>query len=146
MSDIFGPMRARVRKSIERDRSKERYFEAASRSLWPWRESKLLATVSLVALLDYLSTYAFLALSGNMRLTEGGPLARWALHQGGLSTLFLIDLAAVAGLAMLAVSTRLLYTRFGFQGFGRAAFVFVLVPYLVIALAAVFNNVVLTFI
>ena len=68
-----------VRKSLERSWTSERYVEALSRSLWPWRESWLLAFVSFLAVLDYVSTYAVLELSGKTCVYEGGPLASWAL-------------------------------------------------------------------
>jgi len=134
-----------VRKSIERDRAKERYVEAASRSLWPWRESWLLAMVGLVAVLDYVSTYAVLELSGRTDIYEGGPLASWALQMGGFSRLFWVDMAAAITLLLVAVVIRFLHSKFGFKGFGRTAFVVVLVPYVVVTMAAIFNNVVLTF-
>ena len=75
MHRVFGLAKGMVRKSLERDRSSERYVEAVSRSLWPWRESWLLGLVSLVAVLDYVSTYAVLELSGNTHVYEGGLLA-----------------------------------------------------------------------
>lgn len=74
MHTVFGLAKDMVRKSIERDRAKERYAEAASRSLWPWWESWLLAMVGLVAVLDYVSTYAVLELSERADIYEGGPL------------------------------------------------------------------------
>lgn len=145
MHRIFGLIRYGLRRSIERERAMERHFEAASRSLWPWNESKLIAFVSFLAVLDYISTYAFLELSGNKQLFEVGPLARWAFQTGGFYRLFWVDIAAICTLIFLANSVRFLYAKFGFQGFGRTAFVFVLVPYSVITMAIIFNNVVLTF-
>lgn len=145
MHRVFGLVKGTVRKSLERDRSSERYMEAASRSLWPWRESRLLAFVGLVAVLDYASTYAVLELSGKAHVYESGPLASWALQMGGFTGLFLFDIAAAGTLLLAAVTIRALHYRFGFKGFGRAAFVVVLVPYTVITMAAIFNNVVLTF-
>jgi len=79
---VFGLAKSMVRKSLERDRSSERYVEAVSRSLWPWRESRLLVLVLLLAVLDYVSTYAALELSGRMDGYEGGPLASWAPENG----------------------------------------------------------------
>lgn len=145
MHRVFGLAKDMVRRSIERDRSKERYIEAASRSLWPWRESRLLALVSFLLVLDYISTYAFLELSGNKDVYESGLLASWALQRGGLTQLFLIDMAAVSTLLLAAITIRFLYSKFGFNGFGRTGFVIVLVPYVVITMAAIFNNIVLTF-
>jgi len=146
MRQIFGLAKGMVRKSLERDRSSEWYVEALSRSLWPWRESRLLAFVSFLAVLDYVSTYAALELSGNTYVYESGLLVSWALQMGGFTRLFLVDMVTVSLLLLAAVTIRFLHYKFGFKGFGRAAFVVVLVPYAVITMAAVFNNIVLTFI
>lgn len=145
MRRVFGLVKGKVRKSLERDRSLERHVEALSMSLWPWREAWLLAFVGVVAVLDYASTYAFLELSGNPHAYEGGPLASWALQLGGFKHLFMVDMAALSALALAAIAIRFAYSKFGFKGFGRTAFVLLLVPYAVVALAIVFNNVVLTF-
>ena len=146
MNKPFNFLEQRVKRSIERERALEHHFDAASRSLWPWQESKLLLLVSLVAMLDYISTYAFLELSGNSRVFEAGPLAAWAFHTGGFTRLFWVDVAAVSTLIILASTAQFLYGKFGFRGFGRTAFVFALIPYAVITMAIIFNNIVLTFI
>ena len=145
MHQVFGSMRGLVKKSTERDRASEHYIESASKCLWPWSEPKLLIMVSLVAVLDYTSTYAALKLSGNGNIYEASPLASWALHAGGFGGLLLADLAVISILLLLAAVIRFLFSRFGFKGFGRAAFVILLVPYLVATMVAVFNNVALTF-
>lgn len=145
MQRVFGLAKGMVSKSLERDRASERYVEAVSRSLWPWRESRLLALVILVAVLDYASTYAVLELSGNEYVYEGGPLASWALQMGGFTGLFLVDMAAAMALLVVAITIRSLHFKFGFKGFGRTAFVVVLAPYVVVTMAAVYNNVALTF-
>jgi len=142
---VLGLAKGMVRKSLERDRSSERYVEAVSRSLWPWGETRLLALVGFLAMLDYVSTYAVLELSGNKYVYESGPLASWALQIGGFTGLFLFDMAAISTLLLIAVFIRSLHSKFGFKGFGRTSFVVVLVPYVVITMAAVFNNIVLTF-
>jgi len=138
-------MKDRMRKAVERDRRAERYMETASRFLWRWREPWLLALVAFVALLDYASTYAILALSGKSYLNEAGSLASWALEKGGFAGLFLADLAAVLAISLAAVTLRIILFRFGFRGFGRAAFVFLLVPYAVVAMVAVINNLLLAY-
>jgi len=97
-----------VSKSLERDRASERYVEAVSRFLWPWRESWLLALVGLVAVLDYASTYAVLELSGNEYVYEGGPLASWALQMGGFTGLFLVDMAAASRTAAWHLLTKVI--------------------------------------
>jgi hypothetical protein len=134
-----------VRKSIERDRGKERHVESISRALWPWRESLLIILVSFLAMLDYISTYAFLELSGNNNFHESGLIARWALNVNGFKGLLLVDFFAVPALIIIAISARFIYTTVGFRGFGRAAFVVVLTPYVIATMAAIYNNVVLTF-
>ena len=130
---------------LGKDRPCEQYCEAVSRSLWPWSESKLLAFVCLLALLDYVSTYAVLELSMNRYVYESGPLASWALEMGGFAGLFLVDMLSASILLLIAVSIRHLHRRVGFRNFGRTALVFFLVPYVVVTMAAVFNNIVLTF-
>ena len=123
----------------------EKHFEAASIRLWPWRESLLVILVVLLATLDYISTYAFLELSGNKYLYESGKLASWALHKGGFTLLFCVDIAAISALILLAISLRFFQFRLGFRGYGRTCFVVLLIPYAVITLAVIFNNVVLVF-
>ena len=134
-----------IRKSIERDRANDRHVEALSRLLWPWRESRLLLLVIFLFVLDYISTYAVLELSGNRHVYEGGLLASWALRTGGFIRLFWVDIAAASLLLLTAITIRFVCSKFGFSGFGRSAFVVVLVPYVVIAMAVIFNNIVLTF-
>ena len=101
--------------------------------------------VLVMALMDYTTTWAALELSGNIHIDEGGLLAGWALRVGGLGWLFLIDMGAVAGMTIAALCARLLFFRLGFYGFGRAAFVAVLLPYAVVALAASMNNLIVSF-
>ena len=146
MYQVFGVARGVVKRSLERDRSSEPRVEAVSRYLWPWQESRLLAFVSLLAALDYISTYSALELSGNANVYEGGLLAGWALQMGGFGGLFLVDIVAVGTLLLTAVTIRFLYSKFGFKGFGRTALVVLLVPYFVATMSAVFKNIALTFI
>jgi len=134
-----------LHKSIERERPLERYVETASRLLWPWSGLKLVSVVVLLAALDYTSTYAVLELSGNKYIYETSPIASWALQVGGFRTLFLVDLAIIAALLLTAAGARYLFSRWGFTGFGRTAFVILLVPYVIATMAAVFNNIALTF-
>ncbi len=134
-----------LRKAREKDRRAERYVEAVSRVIWRWREPWLLAFVVFVALLDYASTYAVLALSDKTYLNEAGSLASWALDKGGFIGLFLADLAAVFVISLVAITLQFIYIKRGFRGFGRAAFVFLLVPYAVVAMVAVINNLILAY-
>jgi len=87
--------------------------------------------------LDYVGTYAVLELSGKTYVYEGGPLARWALRMGGFTGLFLVDMAAASTLLLATATIRFLHSKFGFKGFGRTAFVVLLVPYAVATVAAV---------
>ena len=146
MSPVLQWMKGRVRKAVERDRRVENSVEKISRFLWPWTERQLLFFVGTVAALDYLSTYAVLELSGKRYLNEGGALASWALEKGGFVGLFLVDLGAVLAISLAALALRFILYNYGFKGFSRAAFVFLLVPYAIMAIVAVFNNLVLAFI
>ena len=83
---------------------------------------------------------------GKAYVYEGGPLASWALQIGGFTSLFLVDMVAASALLLTAITVRFLYSRFGFKGYGRTAFVVVLVPYAVVTMAVIFNNVALTFV
>ena len=138
-------MKDRLRKAVERDRRAEGYMEATSRLLWRWQESRLLLLVASVALLDFATTYTILAWSGKSYLNEAGSLASWALDKGGFAGLFLADLAAVFAISLLAITLRFILSRFNYKGLGRAAFVFLLLPYAVVGMAAVINNLVLTY-
>lgn len=135
----------RLRRSIETERTLERPFEKFSRILWPWSESKLVLFVNLMAILDYFSTYVAFELSRNNQVTEVGLLAKWVLQTGGFLELFLVEMTVMVVLILLAMGARLLYTRLGFPGFGRTAFVFLLIPYALIIVAVVFNNILVAF-
>jgi hypothetical protein len=135
----------RMRRSVERERALEPRFEAFSRLLWPWAESKLILFIISMAFLDSVSTYTALNLSINNQVSEVGLIASWALKTGGFPYLFLVEITIIAVLLLLAMVIRLFYIRMGFPGFGRAAFVFLLAPYTIVILAVVFNNILVTF-
>ena len=116
-----------------------------SRVIWPWQDSWLVPLVALLAALDHISTYVLLDLSGNEDVYESGLLASWALRRGGFNGLYIMDAVAVGILCTIAVSARFFYSRFGLKGFARTAYVSVLVPYAIAALAAVVNNSMLVF-
>jgi len=143
MSAVLRLIKDRLNKAVERDRRAEGLVERSSKILWPWRERNLVILVFILTLLDYASTCAALELSGN-DYEEGGLLAGWVLRVGGFGWLFLVDIGVVIGMSLIAVTARTLYFKFGFPGFGRAAFVALLIPYAVVAVAAVVNNIVLT--
>ncbi len=142
MSAVLRFVKARVRKAVERDRRAEGRVEAISRLLWPWREKWLIVLVSLLALMDFTTTSVALTLTGKGYI-EGGLVAGWALRVGGLGWLFVVDIGAVGGLSLAALTARFTCSKFGFEGYGRAAFVVLLVPYAVVAAAAAVNNLVL---
>ncbi len=142
---MVGLIKDIAKKRLEVDRSMERYVEAVSRSLWPWKESWLLVLVGLLAVLDYISTFTALELSGNKYLYEGGILAGRALQMGGFAGLFLFNIFIISTLLLTALTIRFLHFKFVFKGFGRTAFVVMLAPYVVATMAAILNNVVLTF-
>jgi hypothetical protein len=145
MQNIFDSMKERARKSVETERKLEGPFEKASRFLWPWAESKLILFVCILAAMDYVSTFAALELSGNDQVVEAGLLAKWALDTGGFPFLFLVDAISIGVFILLATGIRALYRKWGHPGFGRTGFVFMLIPYAVIIMGIVINNVLLTF-
>jgi hypothetical protein len=139
------PDAARLAKFQEIDRSLGRYAEKLSRFLWPWRELWLLLVVVILVSLDFFTTWALLDLSGKNNVYESGPLAFWALQKGGFPFLLLIDLIAAGVLSTAALVSRYLYSSHNYAGYGRAAFVFILTPYIIYTVYAVINNVVLQF-
>ena len=132
-------------KNRQKDRSFDRNFDSLSRSFWPFRETWLLAIVGLFAILDFLSTYVVLELIRKPHIVESGPLAGWALRSGGFGLLLLVDIASIGILSLVAFAARYLFQRFGFKGYGRAAFMVVLVPYIVRLVIVIINNVALGF-
>ena len=145
MEKIFALIRARIKRAIERDKKLERPIEKFSRLIWPWQESKLILLVALLAVADYISTFMALRLSANHQVSELGLLANWALTSGGFAQLLMVDAAAIGAFILLAIGVRALYNRFGFPGFARSAFIFIFVPYTVIIVPVIINNVFLTF-
>jgi len=145
MSSFFDKVRDRARASIERERGLDGRLETISLVLWPYSEARLAFYVVLMAFLDYVSTFAALDLSGNTQVYEAGLVAKWALQTGGFPRLFVADIVMIGTLVCLAVGFRLLYTKLGFQGFGRAAFVLLLTPYFVFITGVVVHNVLVSF-
>ena len=135
-----------VNRSLQRGVSLEPRMGMVSRIIWPWHDSWLVPLVALLAALDLISTYILLEHSGKPDVYESGLLAGWALAVAGYNGLYILNALAVGLLCGIAVGTRLFYQRFGLRGFARTAYVAVLVPYAMVAFAAVVNNVVLTFI
>ena len=146
MLEVLERRRAALRGSVEWSRRLEDRMKQVSKAIWPWRMSWLFPLVALLAALDLISTYALLELSGKTDVYEGGLLAKRALQLGGWNGLYIMNAVAVGFLSIVAVSARFFYGRFGLEGFARAAYVSVLVPYAVAESAAVANNVLMTFI
>jgi len=146
MLQLFACLKGRLAKSFARDKSVEPRFEAVSRFIWPWPEFRLAFFVGCLAVLDFVSTYAGLKISGNADVFERGLVANWALNEWGFKGLFLLDSAIIGGILLLAYGMRLFYTKIGFKGFGRTAFVVMLLPYLVMTTGVVFSNVIITFV
>lgn len=140
---MFKSAKSFLERSREIDRGLGQHAEKVSRFIWPWREPWLLLVVAVLAILDFTSTYILLELSQKTGVYESGLLAIWALDSGGFALLLIVDIAAAAFLSLVAFVARYLYTKRGLPGYGRAAFVFVLTPYIVLAVIAIINNVVL---
>ena len=145
MQKILESTRAGIKRANERDKKLERPIEKISRSIWPWQESKLILLVVVLAISDYISTFTALRLSASHQVSEVGLLAKWALSTGGFANLFLVDAVAIGAFILVALGVRALYNRFGFPGFAHTAFVFIFVPYAVIIVLVIINNVFLTF-
>ena len=97
--------------------------------------------IGFLSILDFASTYALLGLSGKNNVYESGRIASWALEAGGFLLLFVVDIAAVVTLSLVAFIVRYAYSKNGHSGFGRAAFIFLLIPYVVVTVFAVINNI-----
>jgi hypothetical protein len=145
MSDFQKSMKERFNKAQERDRQLERPVERISRLIWPWSEAKLVLLVSMLALLDFISTVTALKWNVSHHVQEVGWLAKWAFNAGGFPGLFFVYAAAIGLLVLFATGVRALYIRSGHIGFGRSAFVFLFVPYTLIIIPIVINNFMLTF-
>ena len=145
MQTILESIRTRIKRAHERDKKLERPIEKVSRAIWPWRESKLILFVTLLAVADYVSTFMALRLSANHQISELGLMANWALSLGGFAQLLLVDAVAIGIFILLALGVRALFNKFGFPGYARTAFIFVFVPYTVIIVPIIINNVFLTF-
>jgi hypothetical protein len=98
-----------------------------------------------LAFLDYVSTFTALRFNLSHQIAEVGLVAKWALATGGFPELLVVDAAIIGVLILTALGVRGLYTHFGFPGYGRSAFVFIFIPYAVIILPVVFNNIIMIF-
>lgn len=134
-----------LKQARERDKKLEKPIERVSRLIWPWQESRLVWLVIALALLDFISTLTALNFNMGHNIQEVGLLAKWGLNEGGFTGLFLIYAVAISVLILFAWGVRALYTKFGYAGYGRSAFVFIFIPYAVIILPIVIHNFILAF-
>ena len=130
-------------RSREIDRDLGRYAEMLSRWLWPWREIWLLVVVGSLFVLDYTSTYVLLELSGKKDVYESGRISSWALENGGFFFLFMVDVVTIGVLSLVALAVRYAYSKHGYLGYGRAAYIFLLTPYTIITAYAIVNTTIL---
>lgn len=144
MYGIILRARERIYRSVLRDLRRESTVERLSRRVWPWREAWLARSVAILSALDFLSTYTLLELTNKRYVYESGPMARSALETGGFQALLVADVLAVGILWLLAAGARIAYSRFGYHGYARAAYVAMLLPYVAVASFATVNNLVLT--
>lgn len=138
---MFKPTRAYFNKIREIDRGLGKYAERISRFIWPWRERWLLVVAGSLCFLDFLTTYILLGLSGRNDVYESGFLASRALARGGFPLLFAVDLIAVVVMSSLAFAVRNFYGRKKLNDYGRAAFVFILVPYIIVTALVIINTI-----
>jgi hypothetical protein len=99
----------------ERLRSLERPIEAFSQVLWPYPESKLIFYVSILAVLDYVSTFIVLELSGNSQISEIGLLEKWTLQTGEFPRLLLMDMVSIFTLDYLGYWYKIPIHKAGLQ-------------------------------
>ena len=144
MSDRRESFREKLDRSLEIEKGWEKHFVRFSKILWPWRETRLIIVVGCVVILDFASTWAFLKLSPNI-VIEGGPLAGRVLNSGGFGGLFAFDILSVGLITGLALLVRYIVTRVGFAGYARTAFVLMLIPYVIVTIGVIFNNIVIAF-
>lgn len=145
MHIFFENVKNRLRTNIERQRKFERQVYAFSHVLWPYTELKLVFYISVLAVLDFTSTFVALELSGNKHIYEAGFLAKWALQIGGFPALLIVDIISICVLIFLAFIAKAFYIKLGLKGFGRAAFVLMLIPYFLIIWGIITNNILLAF-
>lgn len=145
MQTLFKPVRHQIRKSIERSKVYDERLGPFAQKVWPWRDHWLSALVAVVMLLDFGSTYLLLEFVGNVFVYEGGMLAGWALRLGGMRGLLLVDLLAAAALISIAFALRYLFSKRRCTGYGRAFFIVLQLPYVLITGGAIINNILLTF-
>jgi hypothetical protein len=142
---MFKSTHAWLIRSREIDRGLGKYAERLSRFIWPWGERWLLVVAGSLCLLDFATTYILLGLSGREDVYESGFLASRALEKGGFPVLITVDLLALAVLSLLAFAVSHFYVRKKLYDYGRAAFVFILIPYIVVTAFVIINTIIMLF-
>jgi len=132
-----------IYKTRELDRGLGKYVERISRFIWPWREYRLLVVAGCLCLLDFVTTYILLGMTGRNDVYESGLIASRALATGGFPFLLAVDIIAMVVLSLLAFVARLFYVKRGLEDYGRAAFVFILIPYIVVTAVVIVNTVIM---
>ena len=145
MHIFFENAKNRLKTNIERQRNLEPHILTISQALWPYTELKLVFYIGVLAVLDFTSTFVALELSGSKQIYEAGFLAKWALQIGGFPGLLIVDATSVGALICLAFMAKAFYLKLGLKGFGRAAFILMLMPYFLIIWGIITNNILLAF-
>lgn len=128
-----------------KDRGFDKYIGRFSRFIWPLSEKWLVLLSGILCLMDFSSTYIDLSVIHNPDVVESGPMAGWALGVGGFGFLFIVDIFVVSAMVGIALTARYLYSRSGLKGYARAAFIVLLLPYIVRTVIAVIGNLAIAF-
>ena len=115
-----------------------------SSRLWPANMVLLCLACAAATLLDYLTTYHLLELSGKPAI-EGNAFSRALLEQGGWRLLFIKDLIAVGIYAIAAFAVYKTAATRNMAGLGRFLSVAVLLVYLLARLIPAINNTLLAY-
>jgi hypothetical protein len=142
-NDLAERMHALAQKSRKADTGLDRHAGRLAAFVWPFPTRYLALSVSALAALDFLSTYVNMGILRNPNVVESGPVAAWALGIGGFGFLLAVDIASVGLVLGVALVARRFYFRSGLYGYGHAAFVVVLLPYVVRTAAVVISNIAL---
>jgi hypothetical protein len=144
-NDLSERIHALAEKSRKADRALDRHAGRLAAFVWPFETRYLALSVSALAAMDLLSTYVNMGILRNPNVVESGPVAAWALSAGGFGLLLAVDIASVGLVLGVALVVRRFYFRSGLYGYGHAAFVVVLLPYVVRTTAVVISNFALFF-
>jgi hypothetical protein len=137
---MFKSAQTWLNRSREIDRGLGKYAERISRFIWPWNERWLLVVASVLCFVDFITTFILLNLSGRNDVYESGVIASRALERGGFILMLTFDIIAMMVLSLLAFTAKRIYDRKGHRDYGRAAFVFILIPYVVVTIFVIINT------